>query len=74
MSAAANRPESDCARHRRSPQREPRTQESVEQLGRVYRDLKDLNAGLQLGGIRATEARHARSARREHMKHGDPPD
>jgi len=29
---------------------------------------------LQLGGIRATEARHARVARREHMKYGDPPD
>jgi hypothetical protein len=48
---------------------------SVEQLGRVYRDLKDLkNPDSNLGGIRATGARHARSARREHLKHGDPPD
>jgi len=61
--------------HRRSPQRESRTNEIRRAVApRLSRSEGPEKPGLQLGAIRATEARHARSARREHMKHGDPPD
>ena len=61
--------------HRRSPQRESRTNEIRRAVApRLSRSEGPEKPGLRLGAIRATGARHDRSARREHMKHGDPPD